>query len=130
MERIILHNILALPPFCPDFDKLRWRKDVRCWVDAVRAFAGGGDVRAKRMFTALGMFLYRSLPPSPQQLVEKSLEAGEIVLGAAEPGYSNNVMDGIEKIINIVAKDSALDSIKRLPKPGKAATFSVRYRGE
>lgn len=95
---------LAPPPFSTGIDKLRWQKDARCWAGTVRACVDGGDGRARGMLAALGMLLYRSLPPSQQQLTEKSLETGEIVLDPSDPGYSSNVMDFIEKTINIVCK--------------------------
>lgn len=82
------------------------------------------------MFAALSTLLYWSLLSSRQQLVEKFKETVEIVLDLSDPGYFNNVMDVIQKFINIVVKDSAPHSIKRLAKHSNGAPSCVRSKGE
>lgn len=123
-------HLLSPPVFTASTDKLRWRKDVRGWMSTVRACADGGDGRAKGMNAALGMILYRSLPPSRQQLLEKAIEIGDIILDPSMPGYSNDTDKMINSIIDIVAKDSAPDAIKRLAKLSKDAATCVRKPNE
>lgn len=128
-ETLPAHH-LAPSSFLLSKDKLRWRKDVRCWAVTVRACADGGDDRAKGMHAALVMLMYRSLPPSRQQSIEKSMENGELVLDPSDSAYANDVMKIVKDIIKIVAKDSAPDAIKRLAKLSKKATSCLRSEGE
>lgn len=48
------------------------------------ARAAGGDNKAKRVTTCLGLILYRSLPVGTKEEVKKSIRSGEIVLSAGE----------------------------------------------
>lgn len=109
---------------------LRWSKDVRYRAAIVRACADGGDERAKGKFAALGMLLYCSLLLSRQQIIEKSIDTGDLILDPSDPAYSHDVMEVINKIINFVARDSAPDFIKRLAKLSRDTTTCVRSRGE
>lgn len=125
-----LTQYLASPNFNPNCDKLSWRKDVRCWASTVRACADGGDGRAKAMLAALRMFLFRSFSPSRRQMVEKINEAGDLILDPLNHHCSNNMMQVINVIINIVAEDTAPDAVKLLSRLSKKATSYTRRRNE
>lgn len=121
---------LTPPKFLPEEDKLKWRKDVRCWAKTIQACSEGGDTKAKGMLSALGMILFRSLPTSRQEIIEKSIRTGEFTLDPSDPAYPKNSMDVIDSIINLVAKDSPMDAIKRLAQLNKAASTCVRRHKE
>lgn len=111
--------LMAPPPFTVNGDKLRWRRDARSWTSTTMACGDGEDERCKGMYAALGMVLYRSLPPSLQQLVKKVLKAGDTALDPSNTGYCKEPIATIETIISIAAKDSAPESIKILAKLSK-----------
>lgn len=54
----------------------------------IRACANGGDGRAKGMFAAIGMFLFRLLSTSRRQMVEKAIEAGNLFHDPLNDHYS------------------------------------------
>lgn len=61
--------------------------------------------------------------------VEKFVESGELVFDLNQR-YGKDFMSPVEQIINIMAKDSAMDTIKRLPRPRKEAITCVRRSKE
>lgn len=99
-------------------------------MSTIRACANGGDGRAKSMYATLQMVLYRSPPPSRQQILETSIEIGDIVLDPSMPGYNNNTDKMINSIFDNVAKDSATDTIKELSKLNNDAAMCVRRSNE
>lgn len=75
------------------------------------------------------MFSFISLAPlSRQRLSEKRIETEDVTLDPSDPAYPHDVSEAIDKFINIVAKDSAPDSNKRLAKWSKDATTCVRSK--
>lgn len=123
-------QLLAPPVLSTNSDKLRWRKNVFCCAATLRACADGGYGREKEMFAVLGVHLYRSLPLLRQQLIEKNIATGDVTLNPSDSVYSNDGMEDIDNMINIVTKDSASDSTKRLAKLCQNATTCVRSRRE
>lgn len=101
-------------PLSPSLDKLRLRKAARCLATPIRACEGGGDTRAKGVLAALGMLLFRSLPPSRIHLVDKYIESGELVLDPNEVWYTKIGTEIVESVIKIIAESSASNLIKRL----------------
>lgn len=112
-----------LPPlaFDPIGDKHLWQKNIRCWARMIGAWANEGDGREKRMVTALGVKLLRSLPISRPSMIGNSIEAENLIQNSSEESFGNNVMKCIESIINMVAKDTVPDANKRLSRLRKDA---------
>lgn len=120
----------ALPLFNSNVDKLRWRKYIRCWAATVHALADGGDGRAKGMLIAIGIPLYWSVSRSRLQLLEISIEIREFVLNPSNPECTEKAMVIMNQIINIIAKNSASDSIKRFATLIKTTTTCLPSRAE
>lgn len=78
------------------------------------------------MFAASRTILFRYLPPSRRQLQKTSVAAADLVLYPSEDSYTKDVMETFNAIINIVAKDTAPDTIRRLARLSKYATSSSR----
>ena len=122
------NNLLNPPKFNPSSDKLAWRKSVRYWASNVKACADGGDGRAKGAPCALALTLFRSLPISKQQTLEKLVDSGELSIDG-----SNDVKEqtnAVEKIISVVAKDSTTESIQRLARLSRDAMGCQRRQNE
>ena len=121
-------NILIPPKLKSNTDKLQWREAVRDWALNLNACAAGGDNRAKGAAASLAMTLYRSLEFNKKELVKKSVMMGDIILNSvAGPATSeSDQMSYVEKIMSIVAKDSAVDTIKRMVRLNKDVHSCVR----
>lgn len=78
------------------------------------------------MYTASEKLNYCSLSSSRQQLLEKVMEFDDTVLDSSMPRYSIHTDKVISSVINIVTKDSAPDTIKRISKLNKGAATCVR----
>lgn len=100
-------------------DKLRWRKDLGCWAPTIRACAEGGDGKCKGVLSALGMTIFRPLPSFRQQLVEKAIEMGIIVIDKTLTGCLENPFKTVDAIIDIFAMDSPTDVIRCLARLSK-----------
>ena len=112
-------NLLSPPKFHASSDKLAWRKSVRYWALNVKACADGGDTRAKGVLFALAMILFRALPFAKQQALETYIDSGELSL---DGDSSCDVQrKAVEKMIAVVAKDSASESIQRLARLSREA---------
>lgn len=48
------------------------------------------------MLAALGMLLFRYLPASRQQIIEKAVETGELILDPFDPAYPKEKLGVIE----------------------------------
>lgn len=118
------------PSYAKAADKLQWRKAVRYWCQSIAACAKGGDARSKGVIAAFGLLLFRSLPPGKQQLVEKSINSGELVIDRCDESSPQDQSTVVESIIKIVAKDSATDSIRRMAALNKQASSCVRRDSE
>lgn len=115
-------QLQAATVFKPFLDKLRWRKNVLSWAQIIPACVHGGDSRSKRLLIALCTILFHSLLRLSQQLVEKEMECGNLIFDSVNPGYLFERLDTVEAIINIIARDSTLDAIRRLARLRKVAT--------
>lgn len=82
------------------------------------------------MLIALGMLLMRSLPPSRQQLLDKHIESGDLLVDPLDAAYLQSKVQVVDDIIAIVAKDSPADAIKRLTNLSKLATECTKWNDE
>ena len=96
-------------------DKLKWRTDVRMWATSVELYANGGDMRSKGMMYALGITFYHAVDEAYRSKLDRAIAAGTLKLKPGADDTPKNVQQAaIETIIEIVAKDSVTDSIRRL----------------
>lgn len=121
---------LVPPCYNKSTDKLQWRKSIRYWCQGVTACANGGDSRAKGISASLALTLFRSLPPGKQQLVEKNINSGELVIDPNDPAAPADQTEAVEKIILIVAKDSPTDAIRRMAALNKQVSGCQRRDSE
>lgn len=107
-------TMLEPPSFSNSKEKLQWRKSVRYWTQNAQAFSIAGDSRLKGSYAALVLLLFRSLPIGKQQIVEKSVNSGEIILDPTDLGAPREQSEVVEKIISLVDKDSETGAIRRM----------------
>lgn len=69
-----------LPSYSRTSYQLFWRNYVRYWYRSLLACADGGDSKSKGATVTLGKVLFPSLPSEKQQLVEKFVAAGELII--------------------------------------------------
>lgn len=136
------NRILIAPRLTTTTDKLKWRTDVRMWATSVELYANGGDTRSKGMMSALGITLYHAVDEAYRSKLDRAIAAGTLKLKPDADDTPKKVQQAaIETIIEIVAKDSVTDSIRRLVqmmrdiytckrKTGETpAAFSRRFQG-
>lgn len=121
-------SLYTPPIYKEDMDKLQWRDEVRIWVQTVKSIANGGDSKAKGIAASLGLTLYRSLSFNKKELVKKEIRTGELVLNPDVEIIDQDVI--IEKILNIVAKDSTINSLKRIVRLNREVSLCIRKNGE
>lgn len=109
------NRILVAPRLVVTTDKLKWRTEVRMWATSVELYAEGGDTRSKGMMSALGITLYHAVDESFRSKLDRAIAAGILKLRPAGNENPKKVQhEAVEAIIQIVAKDSVTDSIRRL----------------
>lgn len=123
-------STLSPPRFDDGSDKLSWRESVKDWNDNVLARAAGGDTRAKGIAACMGLTLYRSLPPGAKEQVKQSLRSGEIILTPSEPAGPEVQTEIVKKILDTVAKDTAVDRIARMVRLNTQVHKCVRKGSE
>ncbi len=125
-------DMLLPPRLSTSTDKFKWRKRVMLWVTTVKRFAKGGDKRAKGILSALGLTLFNALDQVFSSQVEQSIAAGIINLDGDddETVNLNKQFHIVHDIINLVAKDSPTDGIRRLVQMMRLVFNCTRKNGE
>lgn len=118
------------PSYANASDKFQWRKAVRYWWKIISACTKGGYSHFKVASAALGLLLFRSVPPGKQQLVEKAINSGELVINPCDSSSPEDQSTVVESIIDIVSKDSVTDSIRRMASLNKQASSFTRRGSE
>ena len=125
-------DMLLPPRLSATTDKFKWRKQVSLWVTTVKRFAKGGDKKAKGILNALGLTLFNSLDQIFASQVEQAITAGVITLDEEDnddeqPTKQINI---VKDIIDLVAKDSPTDGIRRLVQMMRNVFNCTRKNGE
>ena len=76
-------------------------------------YAQGGDSRAKGAVNALGYTLYMSLDKANRTNIDEAIEQGTMKLVAKDGEDEVDQEEAVDKILYVVAKDSATDGIRR-----------------
>lgn len=108
------NNILTPPRLENDTDRLKWREAIREWVHIVKKCTEGGDTRAKGAAATLSMILYQSFEAGYKEIVIEAVIFGEIILKTPKRAVAEAQETIIEKIIQLVSKDSPIDRISRM----------------
>lgn len=109
---------------------MQWREEVRDWEENVLACANGGDSRAKGTSTCIALVVYRSLEKGFTEQVKKWTRCEEISLKSSNDSNTNKQSETIEKIIDIVEKDTEVDHIVRMVMLNTQVHKCVRKDGE
>ncbi|PXF46073.1 hypothetical protein BWQ96_04173 [Gracilariopsis chorda] len=126
-------DMLLPPRLTTTTDKYKWRKQVSLWVTTVKRFAKGGDKKAKGILSALGLTLLNSLDTIFSSQVEQAINAGIINLDEEEDTndeHPNKQVGIVNEIIDLVAKDSPTDGIRRLVQMMRNVFNCTRKNGE
>lgn len=126
-------NDMLLPPRLEtSSDKFKWRKAVSLWVTTVKRFAKGGDKRAKGILSALGLTLYNVLDHVFASQIEQAIAADLINLEGDDDESENTTkqLHLVQDIVNLVAKDSPTDGIRRLVQMMRQVFNCSRKNGE
>lgn len=107
-------NHYTLPVFSVNADKHEWRQDTRRLAQTVGACADETDKKAKGLQSDLGILLMRTVLTSWKQFQEKHIETGELIINSVGHAYHMDESKAADTTINIVAKNSPGDKIKRL----------------
>ena len=119
-------------PLTSTTDKFIWRERVGFWVQYVRACARGGDSRAKGVANSLGIYLFMAVDYSFQEVVKSAMQEGRIVLVEDEEDELSTLDQKkvVEQIVNLVARDSDTDGIRRLVKMHRDVYSCMRNYNE
>lgn len=71
---------IEAPRLTPDTDKYQYRCGVRMWKQRARAFANGGDSRAKGVRNGLGHTLYAAMDVTYRKVIEAEVNDKQLVL--------------------------------------------------
>lgn len=123
-------STLLPPTFDEKTDRLVWRESVRDWSDNVLACATGGDSKAKGIAACLGLTLYRSLPTGSKEQIKQSVRSGEIILTPNESTGPADQVNIVKKILDVVAKNTAVDRISRMVRLNTQVHKCTRKSGE
>lgn len=74
-------KLLEAPSLNHQTDKFQYRKDARMWIRRVRAFASGGDNRAKGVFNGLVYAMLASMEAIYAKIVESAIEKTSLKIG-------------------------------------------------
>lgn len=125
-------DIHLLPVLGPDTDMYSWREEVQLWATTVERFASGGDKRAKGIRNNFGLTLFNAIDTVLASKVERAVTAGLLSLhpenGDGIDGTARQNMN--RRIINIVAKDTPTDGIRRLMQMMRNVYNCTRKHGE
>ena len=125
-------DMLLPPQLSTTTDKFKWRKRVTLWVTTVKRFTKGGDKRAKGILSALGLTLFNSLDVVFASQVEQSISAGVINLDGDDDENEKVIkqLHIVNDIIDLVARDSPTDGIRRLVQMMRLVFNCTRKNGE
>lgn len=123
-------SFLTPPIFTEVSDRLTWREAIRYWCDNVLSCTSGGDIKSKGIEACLALTLYRLLPPGTKQQVKQSVRSGEILLTPHEYHTAETQTDIVNKILDTVAKDTAVDRISRMVRLNTQDHKCIRKSGE
>lgn len=107
-------------------DNLQWRKTVQYWTQSIIAGTLSRHYRSKGASTTLGLLLSDSLPTEKQQRVEKAANYYQLKIDLTVPASPSDKSGVFEKIMQIVAKHTATESICRMETLNKKASSCVR----
>lgn len=123
-------NSHAPPVLSPQTDKLTRREEVREWAQNFDACSKPGDSRAKGVAATLAHTLYRFLSQDKKENAKRAPRVGELVLTPSTDIDQSNQIDLDEKIIHIVAKDTAVEAVRRISSLNKHINRCVRKNVE
>lgn len=109
-DGLMSSNILTPPKLRHDTDKHLWREAVNEWAKTLLGCAAGEE---KGCAATLGLTLYRSSHFSKKEMVKKAVQTGEIFLSSTGDQEIHH-MQVVKQIIDLVAADSTIDSLRRL----------------
>ena len=113
-------------------DKFMWRQAVRIWAQKIRSFAKGGDNKAKGIASSLGITLCSAMDYSFIPVIDSAITADDLKL-VSDDDEDNDAVDQkvvIEKIIQLVAKDSVTDGVRRLVRMSQNIHACKRQKNE
>lgn len=112
-------SVLTPSLFTDRSDRPTWRESITDWCDNVLACASAGDSKAKGIAACLAITLYMSLPLGTKEQVKPSVRSGEIVLTPHKDPGAETKTEIVNKILDIVAKDTTVDRISRMVRLNK-----------
>lgn len=124
------NNALSPPVLSTASDKLTWREEVREWAQHVDACARAGDSRAKGVAATLAHSLYRSMSKYKKEVIKRSLRKGELVLTPSTNIDESDQLVVVEQVIQLVAKDTAVEAVRRISSLNKRINNCMRRNGE
>lgn len=107
-------NTNCIPLISREAEKVSWREEVRELAQNVTACATAGDNRVKGIAATLAHTLYRSLSSDKKYILKRALPSGEIFLTPSDDISKSNQIELVEKLMQIGANDTQIESIRRI----------------
>ena len=140
LDPTITHSSVLSPPrLTSETDKYQWRSDVKTWARIIKQHARGGDNRAKGLMSALALALYFSLARDQRNIVDNAVQRNQLPLNLDEDYDSEEKTPAaivkeqsklVDDIIQLVAKDTPTDGIRRLVKASQDIYQCIRIKSE
>lgn len=102
---------MKAPSFITNYTpKQQYRKDLNMWIEMVNEYAAI-DVKGKALQRTAGHLIYLSCDSTAREQLEQNINSGTISLKFSEDDRDRSLM--ISNILNIIAKDTPEDMVKR-----------------
>ena len=110
-------DMLEAPMLTNKTDKFVYRRNVRMWYECVQSSAESGYSKAMGTSKNLGHALFSRMDQQYKRIVHSAIDNGSIRLRTHPDGKKftdEEHVECVEKILNLVAKETTTDRVKRL----------------
>jgi len=114
------------PPLLPGQDRQKWRRDVTSWMDFISRRAHAGEKKSAATLATLAYVLYGGLHSSYQNVLDHARDRGFLKFDAD----ASRQRAVVEQIIDLIGRDTPLETINRLLNAYQKVHTCVRYDTE
>lgn len=110
------NTLFDAPRLTADTEKFQYQRYVRIWLRRIKAFATGGDNRAKGVTNSLGHALLAAMDASYQKVIEAAIDNSELIIDCENDKrmsftHQKNI---IELMLQIVSQDSTTVAVRQM----------------
>ena len=137
-------DMLEAPILTSKTDKFVYRRNVRMWYECVQSASESGYTKATGTWRNLGHALFSRMDQRYKRIIHSAIDSGTLRLRTHLDGRKfddHDHIECVENILNIVAKETTTDRVKRLIRMTKEvhdcrrakkesfAEYAVRFEG-